>query len=49
MRPITTSRPARTLLLAISAALWFRTPNRGYYRSPAIYGQTIVFTAEGDL
>src|SRR5438093_4925284 len=23
--------------------------NRGYYRFPAIYGDTVVFTAEGDL
>jgi tricorn protease len=36
------------LLLALVPALP-QTSNRGYYRSPAIYGQTVVFTAEGDL
>jgi len=35
-------------LFALAVSGWSQT-NRGYYRSPAIYGQTIVFTAEGDL
>ena len=37
------------LLLACAATAWPQTPNRGYYRFPAINGQTVVFTAEGDL
>src|SRR5437867_1928367 len=41
----------RTIIffLATSALVWSQPHNRGYYRSPAIHGQTIVFTAEGDL
>ena len=37
------------VLLAVAALAWPQAQNRGYYRYPAIYGQTIVFTAEGDL
>ena len=37
------------VLLAVAAPGWPQPQNRGYYRFPAIYGQTIVFTAEGDL
>jgi tricorn protease len=33
-------------LLAASA---LAQTNRGYYRYPAVYGNTVVFTAEGDL
>ena len=36
-------------LLVWVATGWPQTPNRGYYRFPAIHDQTIVFTAEGDL
>jgi tricorn protease len=36
-------------LLAAAAPGWPQTQNQGYYRFPAIHGQTIVFTAEGDL
>ncbi|HEY3839768.1 MAG TPA: hypothetical protein VGL72_24520, partial [Bryobacteraceae bacterium] len=41
----------RTLVLALFllAPALSQTPNRGYYRFPAIHGQTIVFTSEGDL
>ncbi|MGA7411032.1 MAG: hypothetical protein WBW33_11135, partial [Bryobacteraceae bacterium] len=37
---------AGMLLLVPSA--WAQT-NKGYYRSPAIHGDTVVFTSEGDL
>src|SRR5262249_52992302 len=33
----------------VFASLLFAQANRGYYRYPAIFGDTIVFTAEGDL
>jgi len=41
----------RTLALTLTAAVcaWPQPSNRGYYRFPAISGQTIVFTSEGDL
>jgi tricorn protease len=44
---MSTLRLALLLLLA-SAALPAQA-NRGYYRYPAIHGETIVFVAEGDL
>jgi tricorn protease len=37
------------VLLVVAAPGWPQPQNRGYYRFPATYGQTIVFTAEGDL
>ncbi len=36
------------LALAFAAAASAQ-PVKGYYRFPAIYGDTVVFTAEGDL
>jgi tricorn protease len=46
-------RPFRTLaiLVAVAApvAAQQATPSLGYYRFPAISGNTLVFTAEGDL
>lgn len=36
-------------VLVLAATAWSQTPNRGYYRFPAIHGQTVVFTTEGDL
>jgi tricorn protease len=36
--------------LLLAATLCFAQPNnKGYYRSPTIYGNTVVFTSEGDL
>ena len=35
--------------LVFLAALGAQPNNRGYYRFPAIHGQTVVFTSEGDL
>ena len=36
-------------LLAFAATAWAQPRNHGYYRFPAIHGQTVVFTSEGDL
>ena len=54
---LTNAKLCRTLILA-SAALLFGLPlsadnasptRPGYYRFPAIHGDTVIFTAEGDL
>jgi tricorn protease len=38
-----------SFLLSVALCAWPQAPARGYYRSPAISGQTVVFTSEGDL
>src|SRR5579862_2017353 len=38
-----------TLLLLVVSLSFAQSNNRGWYRSPAIHGDTIAFTAEGDL
>jgi tricorn protease len=40
---------ACVFFLAFSRAGDDRAPRPGYYRYPAIYGDTVIFTAEGDL
>src|ERR1051325_4369931 len=37
------------LVLLLTPAAWPQQTNRGYYRFPAIHGDSVVFTAEGDL
>src|ERR1700692_3266001 len=37
------------LSVLLSAAAGTAQNNRGYYRYPAIHGDTVVFTSEGDL
>ena len=41
----------RLLAVFLAAVVYAQAPpsNRGYYRYPAVYGQTVVFTSEGDL
>lgn len=41
--------PAFVTLCIVSITLTARSQQKGYYRAPAIYGNTVVFTAEGDL
>ena len=42
--------PIRSLLLGIALVLPALADSpKGYYRFPAIHGDTIIFTAEGDL
>jgi tricorn protease len=36
-------------VIAVFASFCFAQENRGYYRFPAIHGDTMVFTSEGDL
>lgn len=37
------------LLLALACTLLQPTPTRGFFRTPSIRGETVVFAAEGDL
>ncbi len=37
------------LALVFAGTGWSQAHNRGYYRFPSVYEQTVVFTAEGDL
>jgi len=39
----------RTALLVTSVCACWAQSNRGYYRYPAIHGDQVVFTSEGDL
>ena len=49
MRRLTVRFSSTTCLIAILASISYAQQNRGYYRYPAIHGNTIVFTSEGDL
>ena len=37
------------LLILIISSISVHAQQKGYYRTPCIYGNTIIFTAEGDL
>src|SRR5512133_2504969 len=41
-------RPILLFSVLVSTA-WPQQANRGYYRFPSIHGESVVFTAEGDL
>src|SRR5580692_6907933 len=49
MRPIPLSLRVLFGLTIVILCAWQQPSNRGYYRFPAISGQTVVFTSEGDL
>jgi tricorn protease len=42
-------RPLAVLPFCLTFLSFAQSNNRGWYRAPAIYGNTIAFTAEGDL
>src|SRR5579863_2524178 len=42
-------RPGLLLTLSVLYICTVQAQEKGYYRTPAIYKNTIVFTAEGDL
>ena len=49
LRAIRSTVTALVFLAAVSEAAPQKTPRTGYFRDPAVHGDTVVFTAEGDL
>ena len=48
-RPLAYARGSVLVALSLLAVAAWGQDNRGYYRFPALYENTVVFTAEGDL